>query len=66
MNRHNRRHPTHPLLPILYPSKKRISIPNEIRKNMSVNTKTFTRQNYKRGLWPSTAPLWWSYFLFNL
>lgn len=24
MNRQNRRHPTHPLLPIQYPSKKRI------------------------------------------
>ena len=50
MNRQIRRHPTHPLLPILYPSKKRISIPNEIRKNKYVNAKTFARNNYKRGL----------------
>ena len=50
MNRQNRRHPTHPLLPYLYPSTSRIQIQDIKRKNMHVNPKTFTRQNYKRGL----------------
>ena len=47
MNRQTRRHPTHPLLPIMYPSKKRIPDYNE--QQYKVDIKKSTLRNRKLG-----------------
>ena len=47
MNRQTRRHPVHPLLPIMYPSKKRIS--DQSNKKYKVDIKKFTLRNRKIG-----------------
>ena len=50
MNRQNRRHPTHPLLPVLFVSKKRILDEKiKIVKTPS-RRKRFLRRRYKRKL----------------
>lgn len=47
MNRQNRRHPTHPLLPILYPSKKRIINQENSRASPSAKGRSFRRKKWK-------------------
>ena len=49
MNRQNRRHPTSPMLPAFYASKKSIISENKKRKNETVNSKCFKNKKVKRG-----------------
>ena len=44
MNRQSRRHPSSPILPAFYASKKSVISENEKRKNISVNTKSVKRR----------------------
>ena len=49
MNRQNCRHPTSPMLPAFYASKKSIISENKKRKNETVNSKCFKNKKVKRG-----------------
>ena len=50
MNRQSRRHPTHPYLPILYPSKKRVLDEKVKIVKAPSRRKRFLRRRYKKKL----------------